>query len=84
MPKLNVLKGKLVEKGKTYAECADALIVSVTTFSDKMNGKSKFSVEEANTLSNYIGLTGEERIDIFLSWKLRNRKKGESKWERIN
>ncbi len=67
MPKLNVLKGKLVEKDKTYAECADALLVSVTTFSDKMNGKSRFNVDEANTLSNYLNLSAEERIDIFLS-----------------
>lgn len=67
MPKLNTLKGKLLEKRKTYNECAAELGVSVTTFSDKMNGKSKFNVEEANILANFIGLSDVEKIDIFLN-----------------
>lgn len=67
MPKLNVLKGKLLEKNKKYVECASELDMSITTFSDKMNGKSKFNVEEANALSNFIGLSDKEKIDIFLS-----------------
>ena len=36
-----------------------------------MNGKSKFNVEEANTLANYIGLSDKEKVDIFLNWNLR-------------
>lgn len=66
MPKLNALKGKLVEKNKRYSECANQLGISVTTFSDKMNGKSKFNVEEANALANFIGLSDEEKVNIFL------------------
>ena len=67
MAKLNILKGKLVEKEKTYAECAKILFISTTAFSDKMNGRSSFRVDEANALSNYLDLSQEERIDIFLS-----------------
>lgn len=66
MPKLNALKGKLVEKNKRYYECANQLGISVTTFCDKMNGKSKFNVEEANALANFIGLSDEEKVNIFL------------------
>lgn len=63
----NVLKGKLLQNGKTYKDCADAIGVSVTTFSDKMNGKRVFSVEEANKLSTYVGLNHNERVEIFLT-----------------
>lgn len=67
MENLNMLKGKLIEKNKTYSLCATALKISVTSFCDKMNGKRKFSVEEANKLSQFIGLTNEEKIEIFLN-----------------
>lgn len=67
MPKLEVLKGKLVENKKTYLVCAKHLGVSVTTFSDKMNGKRKFNVEEVNMLSSMINLSDAEKVDIFLN-----------------
>lgn len=67
VPRLDILKGKLVENSKTYADCANTLNISVTTFNDKMNGKRKFTVEEANALSGFIGLNNQEKIEIFLS-----------------
>ena len=60
------LKGKLVEKKKTYEDCAKVLGVSITTFSNKMNGRGSLYIEEVNTLSNYLELSNEERIEIFL------------------
>ena len=66
MPNLERLKGKLLENGKTYEDCANEIGVSTTTFSDKMNGKRKFYVEEANGLSDFISLSFEERKEIFL------------------
>lgn len=62
----NKIKGKLTEKGLTYKECAEAIGVSVTTFNKKINGTAKFYVEEVIALSDFIGLTLEERIEIFL------------------
>lgn len=59
------LKGKLVEKKRTYAQCAKLLGISTTTFNCKVNGKTKFYIEEANMLSEDLGLTNEEKIDIF-------------------
>ena len=60
------LKGLLVEKGKTYEECAKAIKISVTAFSNKMNGKSNFDVVEINALSTYLELTKVEAQEIFL------------------
>ena len=63
----NKLKGKLVEKSVTYADCAKIIGVSVTTFSSKMNGTSKFYVEEAQALSEFLKLSNSDRVDIFLN-----------------
>ncbi|MDR7856016.1 DUF739 family protein [Tissierella sp.] len=63
---IDKLKGKLVEKKKTYEDCANALDVSITTFSNKMNGRGSLYIEEVNILSNFLDLTNTEKIDIFL------------------
>jgi len=67
MPNLDKLKGIMVEKSKTYADGARIIGCSVTSFSAKMNGKSNFTVPEANDLSNALGLSKEERAAIFLA-----------------
>lgn len=67
---LDKLKGKLVEKKKTYRDCAKYLDISVATFNLKMNGKSKWYVEEINELSEYLGLTLAEKVEIFLNQNL--------------
>ena len=64
---LNKLKGLLREKGKTYQECADFLEMSITTFSDKMNGVRKFYIEELDRLGDFLGLSRAEKAEIFLS-----------------
>lgn len=64
---IDKLKGKLVEKKKTYEDCAKALNVSITTFSNKMNGRGSLYIEEVNTLSNFLELTNTEKIEIFLN-----------------
>ncbi|WP_434132697.1 hypothetical protein KIAC18_000247 [Sporomusa sphaeroides] len=61
------LKGKLVEKKKSYAQCAEALTITLTTFNNKMNGSSKFYIDEVRALSDFLKLTNSEKIDIFLS-----------------
>lgn len=64
------LKGKLLERGKTYADCAAHLGISVTSISNKLNDKSILDISEANDLSNFLELTERERIDIFLPTNL--------------
>ena len=61
------LKGKLTEMKKTYKDCSKHLGITITTFNNKMNGKSKFYIEEINKLSEFLGLTSEEKIDFFLN-----------------
>ena len=63
---LNKLKGKIVERGKTYQKCADNLEMSIATFSDKMNEKRKFYIDELDRLGNFLEMTDEEKADIFL------------------
>lgn len=65
--KLNKLKGKLVECSMTYDDCAKELGISKTAFSNKMQGNSNFTVEEAKKLSNVLHLNTNEKEDIFLS-----------------
>lgn len=64
---IDKLKGKLVEKKKTYEDCAKAINVSVTTFSNKMNGKGSFYIEEVNNLSDFLEFTNDEKVEIFLT-----------------
>lgn len=64
---LDKLKGKLVEKKKTYINCSEAIGITLTAFNNKMNGHSRFYVDEINKLSEYLGLTNNEKIDIFLN-----------------
>ncbi len=61
------LKGKLVEKKKSYAQCAEALGITLTTFNNKINGLSKFYIDEVRELSSFLKLSNNEKIDIFLN-----------------
>lgn len=65
--KINKLKGKMREKKVPYKKCADFLGISNTTVNDKINGKTRFYVDEIEQLSILLELTLEEKIDIFLS-----------------
>lgn len=60
------LKGKLRECDKTYIECAESVGISVTAFTQKINGSSKFYIDELEKLGNFLGMTDEEKNDIFL------------------
>lgn len=59
------LKGVLAEKNKSYDECSRGIGISITSFSNKMNGKRKFSVPEANALSSFLKLSNDEKLSIF-------------------
>ena len=63
----DLLKAKLLEKRYTYDDGAKAIGKSTTTFSDKMNGKSKFDVVEARKLKELLNMTVEEYVTIFLN-----------------
>lgn len=70
--KLKKLKGKLIEKDMTYKDVSKVLNISNTTVHSKLNGQTKFTCEEAETLSKALGLTASESIDIFFDSNLHN------------
>lgn len=61
------LKAKLVELDKTYSDCSQAIGINLSTFSKKMNGESNFYIHEINRLAEYLQLTDEEKVVIFMS-----------------
>ena len=67
MIKLTRLKEMIAEKGQTYKKCAAVIHVSPQTFTKKMHGSSMFGIEEANNLGDFLGMTGKEKIDIFIN-----------------
>lgn len=64
---LDKLKGKLKEKRLSYQKVAEILGVSTTTVSSKMNGETRFYLEEIRTLSEYLELSDEEKVKIFFN-----------------
>lgn len=62
----NKLKGKIRERGSSYRECAKVIDISETGFANKINGRSKFYIDELETLGNFLGMTDDEKADIFL------------------
>lgn len=57
---LDVLKNKIFERRLTYQECAKPLGITVTTFSQKINGRSDFKLKEVINLVEFLNLTKEE------------------------
>jgi len=64
------LKGYLTEKKETYANCARAIGISTNSFSNKINGKSNFDIEEINNLVCYLNMSLDDAKDIFLPTNL--------------
>ena len=60
------LKGIIREKNKNYIQCANAIGKSVACFNAKMNGRTQFTIIEAEELGNYLGMSDGEKIEIFL------------------
>lgn len=65
--KLDKLKGKMRERDVTQLKCSNELGISLEAFHKKINGKVEFKVSELEILGNYLNLSDQEKIDIFLS-----------------
>ncbi len=61
------IKTKLFEKGVTYSEASQKIGISKYSFAKKVNGKSKFSVDEADKLSKLLELSNDEIVNIFFN-----------------
>lgn len=63
----NKLKGKIVECGYNYKKVANSLEISETTLVSKINGKTKFNIDEVRYLSNILSLNNNEILKIFFN-----------------
>lgn len=63
---LKKLRKARKEKGVLQKDLANQLQCSVTTYSDKENGRCRFTFIDIKRIKDYLGLTKEETIDIFL------------------
>ncbi len=59
------LKGLMAERGLEVTKLANILGISRQATSDKINGKSKISLIDAQTISEALNMTSEERDTIF-------------------
>lgn len=65
--KLNLLKGKIVEKGYNVEQLAEKIGMDRATLYRKLNNFDKFTVGDAVRIKEALGLTAKEASDIFLS-----------------
>lgn len=65
--KSNKLKGKIIEKGFTIEQVADATGVDKSTFYRKLNNFDKFTIGDSMKIRDVLGLTKEEACEIFLA-----------------
>ncbi len=68
MIKVNALRGRLAELGKTQGWLAEQIGMSPNTLSDRMNCKSSFTLAEVNSICKALHIqSAQEKQDIFLS-----------------
>ena len=73
-----LLKKKIASEGFTQAMIAELLGVCQNTFSNKINGISNFSTEQATKICNVLNISSDkEKSDIFLDSYPENGKKSE-------
>lgn len=62
---MSKLKGRLREKGLTYKEAAGKLGMGINTLSDKLNGSSSFTLDEADKLAKLLEIKDDELREHF-------------------
>ena len=60
------LHGKIVGAGMTDREVATAIGISPQAMSDKILGKTQFTIKEMVATGKYLDLTSEEYYNLFL------------------
>ena len=63
----NILKSKLSLKEKTQKDLAKALGLSKVSVSKKVNGLLIFSLPEVKKVKDYLDLTNDEVVEIFIN-----------------
>lgn len=65
MVKKNLILSKATALDMQVADLASALGIHPSTMSQKLNGKTEFTIGEADALKNVLNLTNDEVSDIF-------------------
>ena len=63
----NILKSKLSLKEKTQKDLAKALGLFKVSVSKKVNGLLRFSLPEVKKVKDYLDLTNDEVVEIFIN-----------------
>lgn len=63
----NILKSKLSLKEKTQKDLAKVLGLSKVSVSKKVNGLLRFSLPEVKKVKDYLDLTNDEVVEIFIN-----------------
>lgn len=59
---MNKLKGKMREKGVTQADLAGAIGITLQALNAKLNGRSSFTVPEAQKITEFLELDNPTEI----------------------
>lgn len=59
---MNLLKGKIAERGLTQEKLAEDVGISVNSMSLKINGKRQFTIDEAARITKALDLTDPAAI----------------------
>ena len=65
------LKGLMAERGLTVTELAEMLGISRQATSDKVNGKGKITLTDAQTIASALHMSTEERDLIFFGERVK-------------
>lgn len=66
----NKLRGRMAEKGYSMRKLSEISGISITTLSDKLNGRTEFKTSEIFNISNILDI--ENIAEYFFSPKVRN------------
>ena len=66
----NKLRGRIIEKFKTYSAFAEAIGVTIQTVSAKLNGKNGFSQEDIETWAEFLDIDRDEYPVYFFKTKV--------------
>ena len=62
------LKAKIVENGFNQATISEKIGISLAAFNNKLNGKSSFTISEADKICDVLSITDlTEKAAIFLN-----------------
>ena len=67
MTNYNKLRGLMAERRLEVTKLAKILGISRQATSDKLNGKSRITLTDAQVISSALGMTSAERDEIFFS-----------------